>query len=100
MSRRTKITYALLLTIFTACNAGDKGNIHNKKTHVMQTPTETSKRGFEGLRFASKRDTICHMPVNNETAADTPVLDRKVYGFCSKECKEGFAKILKEQNKR
>ncbi|MCO5241940.1 MAG: YHS domain-containing protein [Chitinophagaceae bacterium] len=100
MNRRTKITYTLLLTIFTACNVGDKGDIHNKETHVMQMPTETSKRGFEGIRFASKRDTICHMPVNNETAADTLVLDGKVYGFCSKECKEDFAKILKEQNKR
>lgn len=100
MNRRTKITYAIVLIIFTACNAGDKGNIHNKETNVMQMPAETSKRGFEGIRFASKRDTICHMPVNNETAADTLVLDGKVYGFCSKECKEDFAKILKEQNKR
>jgi len=35
------------------------------------------------------------MPVNNDTAVDTLVLGGKVYGFCSKGCKEGFGRILK-----
>jgi len=31
---------------------------------------------------------------------DTLVLNGKVYGFCSTECKNEFATILKQQHKR
>jgi YHS domain-containing protein len=56
----------------------------------METALHPEK-AFKQLKLANKRDYICHMP----TAAgivDTAMVDGKIYGFCSKECKAEFVK--------
>lgn len=44
-----------------------------------------------GLKFASKEDPTCGMPIAGGIA-DTATVDGKLYGFCAKECKDEFLK--------
>lgn len=45
------------------------------------------------IQFASKKDTICGMPIKMGVA-DTLNIKGKIYGFCATECKEAFKKQL------
>lgn len=54
---------------------------------------------FEGVQFASRRDTICGMPIS-AGVEDTLILRGKIYGFCSTECKNMFLPSLKKQHKK
>lgn len=86
------------MVFLLACNSKQENETH---THHMSNEKEMAEKSkkFEGVEFASKRDTICNMPIS-AGIVDTLVLDSKVYGFCSDECKEEFSNTLKEQNKR
>ena len=46
---------------------------------------------FENVNFASKKDLGCGMPLS-AGIEDTAHYKGKIYGFCSKECKEDFLK--------
>lgn len=58
-------------------------------SHTMMPPPAEKK--FAGVAFANQQDYICGMPVT-AGVEDTAVYKTKVYGFCSKECKEEFLK--------
>ncbi len=60
---------------------------------------EKSVNRFAGIAMASQKDTTCGMPLS-AGLADTVMYNNKVYGFCSKECKEDFVSKLKRENKR
>jgi len=96
-----KIKMILLgsLVLFTvSCNntkTENKDTTEDTKTKMtdsssMQIPPT---KPFEGIIFASKRDTICGMPLS-AGVADTMHVNGKIYGFCATECKEEFAKQL------
>lgn len=61
-------------------------------------PKDTVKKDFSHVVFATKKDTICGMPLS-AGIEDTLQFDGKVYGFCSKECKNAFVAVLKKEKK-
>lgn len=59
---------------------------------------DTVKKDFSHVVFATKKDTSCGMPLS-AGIEDTLQFDGKVYGFCSKECKNAFVAVLKKEKK-
>lgn len=49
------------------------------------------KAAFKTLAFESKKDLSCGMPLT-AGVEDTAYYKGKLYGFCSKECKDAFLK--------
>ena len=58
-----------------------------KKIDSVEAPVNN----FANITFASKKDLNCGMPLS-AGVEDTAHYKGKIYGFCSKECKEGFLK--------
>jgi YHS domain-containing protein len=85
------LTLALLVT---ACNNASKN--HEAKTEAagheghMQTEQKASP-AFTADMVDNKKDFACGMPVT-AGISDTLHYEGKVYGFCSKECKDEFMK--------
>lgn len=61
-------------------------------------PKDTVKKDFNHVVFATKKDTSCGMPLS-AGIEDSLQFDGKVYGFCSKECKNAFVTVLKKEKK-
>lgn len=91
MMRKTMISTALAL-LMLSCNDVDS---HTPANNSLQAKADASphKPDFSQITFASKKDTTCGMPLT-AGIEDTLHLDGKVYGFCSRECKDGFVKTL------
>lgn len=95
----------LALIMITSCDNQIKQNkdMQQQAGHVQSDSIDKSKNNdpvkFAGLHFASRMDTACGMLITSG-AADTLVLDGKIYGFCSAGCKNEFANELVAQNKR
>jgi hypothetical protein len=76
------------------CNSAN-----DKQTQFDSLPSDTAaKKDFTNITFASKRDTTCGMPLS-AGIGDTLQWNGKVYGFCSKKCKDVFVEKLKKENK-
>lgn len=61
----------------------------DKKEEAHSMDMKSEAKDFSGVQFASQKDTICGMPLT-AGVSDTAVVDGKVYGFCSTECKDSF----------
>ncbi len=57
------------------------------------------EKKFTGAQFASNRDEYCHMPLSMGVE-DTAHYQGKVYGFCSRSCKEAFLQEQATKNKK
>lgn len=88
----------IMIVTFSACEENAQEKTADAKTdssmHVRQGAV--SLIDFSGVTFASKRDTTCRMPLS-AGIADTAIIDDKVYGFCSKECKDEFVKTIRSK---
>ena len=90
----TILLFAAMSFLFTACNS-----LTTKKTEFISAPKDIpSKKNYTGVVFASKKDTTCGMPLRYGID-DTLHWNNKVYGFCSKECKQAFIDKLKQEKK-
>jgi YHS domain-containing protein len=80
----------LIVTVLFACN-----NSNNAKAveapHKDPATVAKPKQPFEGVEFASKMDLACGMLLS-AGIQDTVHYKGKIYGFCSKECKDDFLK--------
>lgn len=100
MTHKIKIIYITTLFFAAACNSNGYKNPAEQKQAVGDTLENIKPvKKFAHIRYASKRDTTCGMPLS-AGIEDTLVLKGKVYGFCSGECKADFVTILKKQHKR
>jgi YHS domain-containing protein len=85
-------TAALLIA---ACNTpSDKSStqrINTADSLVMTTKPADSLPVYTAEMLDSKKDHVCGMPVS-AGISDTAHYNGKVYGFCSKECKDEFVK--------
>lgn len=85
------LTLIVCSTILWACNNAateEKATVDTSNTSTMAEPASIDTAG---LKFSSKEDPICGMPVAGGIA-DTATVDGKLYGFCAKECKDEFLK--------
>lgn len=57
----------------------------------METALHPEK-GFKDYKFDNTKDPVCGMPIKAEIVGDTCHYQGKVYGFCSKGCKEEYFK--------
>lgn len=87
-----KQTIAALFTlIFFSCGSsnGETEKTSTMQEQTQQTATEANK--YKDVAFDSKKDLVCGMPVT-AGVSDTIHYKEKVYGFCSKDCKDEFVK--------
>lgn len=90
--------YTLFLIIavllLTACNNAPKP-AHSAAWADSMPAIDSMNKGlrkdFSRLAFANKKDLVCHMPLT-AGIGDTATYNGKLYGFCSKECKDAFEK--------
>ena len=84
-------TLAICFAAFIACN--NAATEEKATTDTPQTSTMVEPTGIDttGLKFASKEDPICGMPIAGDIS-DTATVNGKLYGFCAKECKDEFLK--------
>jgi hypothetical protein len=91
----------VLITVHFSCRSGNQAN--GKENEVTDAPASVTgnaeEKPFANIHFASKMDTSCGMPLS-AGIGDTLHLNGKIYGFCSKECKDEFADKLKAEKKR
>lgn len=88
------ISLAGIMVAGIACNS--EGSQH---ADIKSASVDTVvKKDFSNVVFASQRDTTCRMPLR-AGIEDTLHFDGKIYGFCSKGCKDAFAERLKTEKK-
>jgi len=82
---------AIIIFLMAAC--GNNGDSHSqdspKKSDITNMDSKAEKKDFSHVQFAMDKDSICGMPLS-AGVSDTAMVDGKVYGFCSPECKEAF----------
>ena len=94
-----KIKMILLSSPILFAASCNTNKTENKEPEEIKKPVIDSivqlppAKPFEGIIFASKRDTVCGMPLS-AGVADTLHVNGKIYGFCATECKEEFVKQL------
>lgn len=94
-----KLFFAILITVQSGCKSGNEENKKAAVTAPAIIRNKPKQKLFANIQFASKRDTSCGMPIS-AGLEDTVHVNNKIYGFCSKECKNEFVNILKTQKKR
>ena len=60
-------------------------------TNEIPPASQSETAGYSNVRFDSDSDLVCGMPLT-AGVGDTAHYADKVFGFCSKTCKEKFAK--------
>lgn len=78
-----------LLFWATSCHHGQE--VKSVAQDQQKDTVKRSKVDFKGFAFASPKDLACGMPLS-AGIGDTAHYQGKLYGFCSKECKEEFLK--------
>jgi YHS domain-containing protein len=87
---KIKILTAAFIPAFLSCHTQTQPLTNNSMVRV-DSASQISKARFKGLKYADPRDLSCMMPLV-AGVEDTAVYNGKIYGFCSKECKEEFLK--------
>lgn len=82
----------------------DRGKIFYRRVATSDISTELPEVDFklpdlknligQKMKVPNKTDPACGMELSNQMAKDTAVIDGKVTGFCSPECKEKYLKGL------
>jgi len=80
-----------VLAVFALISCGHNANEQPKTKEMKSDSAVAAKKDFSKIQFASKLDYSCFMPLT-AGVGDTAIIDGKVYGFCSKECKDDFMK--------
>lgn len=94
-----KLFVIILVIIQFSCKSDNEENEKPAGDEVTTIADKPKEKPFANVQFASKRDTSCGMPLS-AGLEDTVHVKDKIYGFCSKECKDEFVNILKTQKKR
>ena len=62
------------------------------KKEVKETSFEKPKNPLNDLKYENKIDFYCQMDIEKFEVSDTVTYKGKLYGFCSKMCKDEFIK--------
>ena len=60
-------------------------------THETGGIPHAEKEGLKNVKVENTKDLVCRMPLS-EGIGDTTYYNGKIYGFCSKSCKNKFVK--------
>jgi YHS domain-containing protein len=100
-TNRTTPTKAICATLFIFCFVGLIAACRNtsSKKPVPGSPVKSATATPPKPRFikidtallASRKDLVCYMPLWTGIG-DTCTYKGKIYGFCSKDCKDDFLK--------
>lgn len=100
-----KITIATIVTLSLAVASCNNASEEKKQPEtkmdtgvVITTPEKadtTKKINIAEADLADKKDPVCGMPAF-KYLQDTAHYDNKIYGFCSKDCKDEFLKDPKQ----
>lgn len=82
----------LFFVLFSCNQAGNKAASAAEKTDTAASQEVNGvSASLKNLSFAYNRDPSCGMPLK-AGLEDTTTYKGKLYGFCSKECKDAFLK--------
>ncbi len=81
------IVYILLLVlVLSSCKKEES------KKEVKETSFEKPTNALNNLKYNNKIDFYCQMDIVKYGVSDTVIYKGKLYGFCSKMCKDEFLK--------
>jgi YHS domain-containing protein len=81
----------VILGSLQSCKQNTKVEAANEKSIIIDSSSLLDKNPYKDLVFDDKKDLVCGMPTS-AGVSDTLHYKDKVYGFCSKECKDEFVK--------
>jgi len=87
----TLFVFAMLLSCNNAEQKNTSLSINDSTSFVEDTIAMHTEDLFKDVVFDSKKDFVCGMPTS-AGVSDTLHYKDKIYGFCSKECKDEFVK--------
>ena len=90
--QKTYLFFLLAPFVFACNNSNQNKDVQEKitaDTNIIISKPLDSLPKYTAEMLDSKKDFVCGMPVS-AGIADTAHFKGKVYGFCSKECKEEF----------
>lgn len=95
-----RLLFIIMVFIQISCNSNNQSGKKEPVRIIGSIPVADTVRSnrFSKIIFASKFDTSCGMPLT-AGLKDTLNYKGKVYGFCSKECKDAFASKLNTKSK-
>lgn len=88
---------AVALFVLESCSQAEKkapdAGVERTETVIMNADSAATDVHdlYKEVKFDSNKDFICGMPTS-AGVSDTAHYKEKVYGFCSKECKDEFLK--------
>ncbi|MDD5149565.1 MAG: YHS domain-containing protein [Flavobacterium sp.] len=85
-----KVLFLLCATIFFSC-VQKEANIVKETTSLIEPENPLNK-----LKYDNKIDFYCQMDITEYGVSDTTNYKGKLYGFCSKMCKDEFLKTPEE----
>ena len=88
---RTIVTAVFAAFLLVSCAGKNEKKEIAEPMPKDSSVTVTEKNLYKDVVFDSKKDLACGMPIS-AGVADTAHYKDKVYGFCSKECKDEFLK--------
>ena len=86
----------VLVTIQFSCKSDNQSE--EKQVAASTVAGRADNKLFANIQFASDKDASCGMPLS-AGVEDTVHQNNKIYGFCSKECKDEFVNKLKTERK-
>lgn len=90
-----KINYLFVIVfivgLLSCAETSKKESVAEKANAMVDSTVSKVDQAFKNVAFDSKRDLTCGMPIT-AGISDTAHFNNKVYGFCSKECKDEFMK--------
>ena len=89
----TSLAIIMTTIIFMACQQQSKQNAasHINTSKKASVSDSIKKIALTEADLASKKDLVCGMPAFR-FMKDTATINKKIYAFCSVECKEDFLK--------
>ncbi len=91
MNKNLLFVIVLSIGMFSCNESVKKEPVAEKANTMVDSTVAKVDDAFKNVAFDSKRDLTCGMPIT-AGITDTAHFNNKVYGFCSKECKEEFMK--------
>ncbi|MNK34120.1 YHS domain protein [compost metagenome] len=83
----------LLLILLVSCNSTEKKEPEDViPKEEAKEPDALAKGPYKDLKFDNQVDYYCKMDIAKYGVSDTLHYQNKLYGFCSKMCKDEFLK--------